>query len=1172
MINNDESHAIPITHNEHPASKQTSASHQGKPLHSSTRAATVTMSPELIKALRVCVRAYGIGYMFATAPKLIKTLLAFLMNPRKATPKGQNPIAAFLIAIATVIKDGTSSRRDGMSMLLLISLGGYKILELFLNRGMKKAILAQQLQRQKEQHTHHQHHVHHQKDSEEVKWTKDNADKIELTPALRQRITMMASFVSSAAAIIFMHRYRPNHATIDYSLFAVVRALDVFGHVAVKNQWGPKWLGSYGSLAVFVISCTEIMYSWMYEPERLPGPYAFWITKMSRMDKRLLTALRAVRSGSIKYGQPNTPELRGMLMNLCTELNLDPKLGDIDTRQKIHCLVVHQNIAHSCEVHTGYRWIQGFLVSSGIYLPVHLLPALINPKAFIKKLKEDPVGTITSTLLSAARSSAFLATYIALSWYGICFWRSRIIPLASKLSGKTISGNITDNVYGALLGAFLCGFSVQIEKPHRRAEMALYVLPRALYAMYSRLMLGRLNRKVEIAGEVIMYATSMSVLLTGMMWSKDMLKFWKTYFTPDRYSHDQVPDQTGKVVIVTGANTGLGYALTVALAGNGAHVILACHNKERAFDAMDRAKAEIKERYPRLTSEPKLEFLELDLNDMNKTRQAAKEFLARNLPLHTLICNAGINLVPFGLSADGIETQFAVNYLGHYVFTMTLLERLKETKPSRVVFTSSVVHEVVSSGEHSVELLNDETFLDPELRYNVAKLAAVQFAKALARRLEKESVFVNVCHPGLVQTDLNRRSAEVLSERFNKNLQSYFKYCGVTPRVGCLTQLYLATSPEIEEQNIRGRYFIPVANEIDPHPFACNTDFQDRLLELSETLVRKQPSTMISSYRQAQFWKSFVTPARYSHDQIPDQTGKVAIVTGANTGLGYATAKTLAAHGAHVFLACRNKEKGTKAIEKAKAEIKEQYPRISEPKLEFLELDLNDMQKTRQAAKNFLSKGLPLHILVCNAGIMLTPFGLSADGIENQFAVNHMGHFVFTMTLLNCVKESQPSRIVILSSNAHEATPEAGIDLDAINDQTKLTSFERYYRSKLANVLFANALARRLEKDNVYVNSLNPGYVNTELSRYAHDVFGTFFVNTFNTIGNALVAMKPEYACLTPVYLATSPDIENQEVRGRYFIPIAHEIHPSLYARDEVLQEKFWTFSENLVREKIGEI
>ncbi|KAF9092035.1 hypothetical protein BGX23_004675 [Mortierella sp. AD031] len=492
------------------------------------------LSPELVSAFRVCIRSYGVGYVFATAPKLIKTLLGFVMNPRKVTPKGQSPVVALVKALLTVIKDGTSSKRDGMSMLLMITLGGYRLLEVFLNRGIKKAILAQHLQQQQQQQQQSSKEgdgaasssstLAGQSTTAREKWTRRDVDKIELAGDMQQRITMMASFLSSAAAIVFMHRNRPNHATIDYSLFAVVRALDVFGHVAVKNRWGPRWLGSYGAVAVFVLACAEIMFSWMYEPERLPGPYAFWITRMSRMDKRLLETLRGVRTGEIQFLQTNPPHVRNLLTGLCEDLGLDPKMGDFALRSRLSCEVVHQGITKSCEVHTGYRWIQGFMVSTGIYLPVHLLPALLSPKAFFNRLQENPIATISSTLLATARSSAFLATYIALIWYGICTWRSKVMPLTMKLTGRRYTSNTIDYIYGPLLGAFMCGFSVLVEKPHRRAEMALYVLPRAIYSMWSRVMSGRLSRRVEMTGEALMYAVSMSVLLTGIRWKREMVR------------------------------------------------------------------------------------------------------------------------------------------------------------------------------------------------------------------------------------------------------------------------------------------------------------------------------------------------------------------------------------------------------------------------------------------------------------------------------------------------------------------------------------------------------------------------------------------------------------------------------------------------------------------------
>ncbi|GJJ74804.1 hypothetical protein EMPS_07162 [Entomortierella parvispora] len=322
-----------------------------------------------------------------------------------------------------------------------------------------------------------------------------------------------------------------------------------------------------------------------------------------------------------------------------------------------------------------------------------------------------------------------------------------------------------------------------------------------------------------------------------------------------------------------------------------------------------------------------------------------------------------------------------------------------------------------------------------------------------------------------------------------------------------------------------------------------------------------------NSMSQLRWWKTLVTTRRYSYNKIPDQTGKIAIVTGANTGLGYATTVALASRGAHVFLACRSKERALAAIERAKKEIKDKYPQAPTPKLEFLELDLNDIKKSQRAADEFLSKGLPLHLLVNNSGIMMTPFGLSADGIEQQFAVNHVGHFVFTMALLGRIKESGTSRIVILSSMGHEGPVKGGIDFETLNDETKSNTFSRYGRSKLANILFAKALARRLADTQVFVNVAHPGFVNTELARHTSDVFGGFTARVFSIMAN-LMAMKPSVGALTQLYLATSPEIEKKNVRGRYFIPIANEIHPSAYARDEKLQERLWAFTEKLVEEK----
>ncbi|KAG0050289.1 hypothetical protein BGZ89_003890 [Linnemannia elongata] len=327
----------------------------------------------------------------------------------------------------------------------------------------------------------------------------------------------------------------------------------------------------------------------------------------------------------------------------------------------------------------------------------------------------------------------------------------------------------------------------------------------------------------------------------------------------------------------------------------------------------------------------------------------------------------------------------------------------------------------------------------------------------------------------------------------------------------------------------------------------------------------------MKTFSKLALWKTSCTRqnqnCRFSYDQIPDLTGKVAIVTGANSGLGYATMIALAGRGAHVFLACRSQKRAIAAIETALLEIRSKYPLLTTaPKLEFLELDLMDINKTQQAAKEFLRKGLPLHILVCNAGLIVAPFELSPDGIESQFAVNYMGHFVFTMTLLDRLKASQPSRIVMVSSMTHKFfTPRTGIDFKTLNDRTKTTDLTRYGRSKLSNVLFTKALARRLFNEQVYINVCHPGVVATSVGRPE----GMTITEWVTSIAMRTVGSTPEKGALSQLYLATSPEVEERDLRGRYFVPVAKEAKPAALAGNEELQENLWTFTEELVREKI---
>ncbi|KAI8801918.1 hypothetical protein BJ742DRAFT_834956 [Cladochytrium replicatum] len=310
----------------------------------------------------------------------------------------------------------------------------------------------------------------------------------------------------------------------------------------------------------------------------------------------------------------------------------------------------------------------------------------------------------------------------------------------------------------------------------------------------------------------------------------------------------------------------------------------------------------------------------------------------------------------------------------------------------------------------------------------------------------------------------------------------------------------------------------------------------------------------------------------FKFEDIPDLTGKVAIVTGGNTGIGLGTVKVLVQKNAKVYLAARSPERALPAIE----EVRKEFPGA---KVEFLRLDLSDLKQTKQAAENFVNSGGPLHILINNAGIMATPFELTKDGIETQFGINHIGHFCFTTTLLPALERSAPSRVVNVSSGAYVVHPKGGILFDKINEPEAMTPLQRYGQSKLANILFSKGLSERLEGKKVWVNAIHPGGVNTELPRGPVSA-----VNESNSISAKifrpliplikpllpLFLMTPVQGALTQVYAATSPEIEGKDYRGQYFVPVGkHVKNAGAAAEDKELRDRLWAYSEKLVKEKL---
>lgn len=281
------------------------------------------------------------------------------------------------------------------------------------------------------------------------------------------------------------------------------------------------------------------------------------------------------------------------------------------------------------------------------------------------------------------------------------------------------------------------------------------------------------------------------------------------------------------------------------------------------------------------------------------------------------------------------------------------------------------------------------------------------------------------------------------------------------------------------------------------------------------------------------------------------------LITGGASGIGMETARVFALRGAHVVIAARNME----AAGDAKKLILESIP---DANVDAMKLDLSSLESVRAFAENFIAAGFPLNILINNAGVMFCPYQLSADGVELQFATNHLGHFYLTNLLLDKIKSTAKEtgtegRIVNLSSIAHLHTYAEGIKFDEINDESRYNDKKAYGQSKLANILHANELSRRLQEEgaNVTVNSVHPGLIMTKLMR--HSVLLMKVVKIFTYMFWKTVPQGAATSC----YVALHPSLKG--VTGKYFLD-CNEMNPSNFAVDAKLAKKLWDFSDGLVR------
>ena len=300
-----------------------------------------------------------------------------------------------------------------------------------------------------------------------------------------------------------------------------------------------------------------------------------------------------------------------------------------------------------------------------------------------------------------------------------------------------------------------------------------------------------------------------------------------------------------------------------------------------------------------------------------------------------------------------------------------------------------------------------------------------------------------------------------------------------------------------------------------------------------------------------------------------DLTGRLYVVTGANAGIGLVVAKQLARQGAQVVLACRRTDAG----EAAAAEIRAEVPGA---KLEVEALDLGDLDSVRAFAERFTSKHEALHGLLNNAGVMNTPKGKTKQGFETQFGVNHLGHFLLTELLTDALIEGAPARIVNLSSCFHDKAMgrEGKIELGDLNwDTREYDGWAAYAQSKLANLLHAKALAKRLADTGVTAVSVHPGWVRTDLARHSMPLWvQDVLLRPFLRLAGMI---EPWEGAQTTLHCVLSDDVPNHpgafySQTGTYRDRSANRggwplRSPNPKAHDDALIDALWKKSEALV-------
>ncbi|KAK5045989.1 hypothetical protein LTR84_008775 [Exophiala bonariae] len=464
------------------------------------------MTGQILNSLKPPLRAYALGYASATGPRLLGVLRALRRNDLTAHEK--------LNLLFAILKTSTQLNRFPTAVAIIT--GGATTLPRLIRTLLERLLLI--LGRSGEK---------------------------TLNSAFASRLTFICSLLSSWLAFSLLNRdqgwvrkraqsrtaaslgpnefhspnqhhlpppsYHPHYAgkTMDFTLFAFCRALDVVAVTAWTRSRSKAWhpektvprlantVRKLADPTIFSTSAAIIMWSWFYSPHRLPRAYNNWISKIADIDSRLIQALRLARQGDFVYGRDTgqTP----LLEPLCRDLGLPEIYADPSKTIPIPCELVHSGTGTSCEVHAMSRFWRSWKFALELYLPLQVLSRVRTPK----------FDVILDAFKAAVRSSSFLAAFVSLFYYAVCLSRTRLGP--KLFSPKTVTPQMWDSGLCVLAGCLACGWSILLEKPNRRQEIAFFVAPRALATV-----LPRVYDKKHRRREQVVFATSMAVVLTSV--------------------------------------------------------------------------------------------------------------------------------------------------------------------------------------------------------------------------------------------------------------------------------------------------------------------------------------------------------------------------------------------------------------------------------------------------------------------------------------------------------------------------------------------------------------------------------------------------------------------------------------------------------------------------------